>query len=67
MLLRTQFGIGILGDHLKLTDFLVLLLDVCRKGLEKVGCHVHDPRAFIMGTIHLFKVIDFVYHIVMKA
>ena len=67
MLLGAQFGVGVLGDHLKLTYFFVLLLYVCWKGLEEIGGHVHDPRTLLMGAIHLLKVVDFVYHIVMEA
>ena len=43
VLLGTQFGIGVLGDHLELADFLVLLLDVGWKSLEEVGGHVQHP------------------------
>ena len=67
ILFWTQFCFRILCNKLKLVNFFVVTLNICRKVLKKLSLHVQCLRATISRAVDLLKIFYFIDNVVMKA
>ena len=67
VLAGAQFGVGVLGHHLELVDFLVVFLNVSGQVAEEGRAHLHDRRTALGGAVNLFKIFDLVDGVVVQA